>query len=56
MEDLKDSFISHERRKFKVKLGKVIASSLSGFLAGIIVTVIVFLTVFDVTLKEIVAK
>lgn len=53
MEDLKDSFISHEHRRFKWRLGKVLASSLSGFIAGIIVTVIFFLTVFEVTLKAI---
>jgi len=51
MEDLKDSFISNEKRNFKWHLGKVIASSLSGFLAGIIVTVIFFVTLFDITLK-----
>ena len=54
MEEIKDSFVSHEHRRFKWRLGKVLASSLSGFIAGIIVTVIFFLTVFDVTLKTIV--
>jgi len=51
MEDLKESFVSHERRRFKWRLGKVLASSLSGFIAGIIVTVIFFLTVFEISLK-----
>lgn len=51
---IKEEFISHEKRNFKFSLGKIIASSLSGFIAGIIVTVIFFLTLFDVTLKEIV--
>ena len=46
-----DEFVSHDRKKFKHKLGKVLASSLSGFIAGIIVTVIFFLTVFDLAFK-----
>jgi len=54
MENLKDSFISHERRSFKWRFGRALASSLSGFLAGIIVTVIFFLTLFDVVFKEVV--
>lgn len=52
MEDLKESFVSHEKRRFKWRLGKVLASSLSGFIAGIIVTIIFFLALFDVALKH----
>jgi hypothetical protein len=52
MEGLKDEFVSHERRHFKYNLGKLVASSLSGFLAGIIVTVIFILTLFDIVLKK----
>ena len=52
MEDLKDEFVSKERNHFKHNLGKLVASSLSGFLAGIIVTVIFFLTLFDIVLKK----
>lgn len=52
MEDLRDSFVSKENRRFKWRLGKVLASSLSGFIAGIIVTIIVFLALFDVALKQ----
>lgn len=44
-------FVSNDRRIFKWKIGKVVASSLSGFIAGIIVTVIFFLTVFDLVFK-----
>jgi acid phosphatase family membrane protein YuiD len=51
MENLKEEFISHEHRKFKYVLGKMLASSLSGFLAGIIITTIFFLTVFNITTK-----
>lgn len=51
MEDLKDSFVSNETRNFKWHLGRVIASSLSGFIAGIVVTVIIFVAFFTLTLK-----
>jgi len=51
MEDLKDSFISEEKRHYKWHLGKAIASSLSGFIAGIVVTVIIFAAFFTMTLK-----
>jgi hypothetical protein len=44
-------FVSTERRKFKFEIGKVLASSLSGFIAGIIVSIIIFLTFFNLTLK-----
>lgn len=50
-EKIEESFVSHEHRRFKWHLGRVLASSLSGFLVGIIVTVIIFLTFFDITLK-----
>jgi len=51
MEEIKDSFISTEKKSFKLSLGKVIASSLSGFIAGIIVTLIIVFAFFEVTLK-----
>lgn len=51
IEDLKDDFISHEKRDFKLRLGKVIASSLSGVIAGIIITLIIIFSFFNLTLK-----
>lgn len=51
MEELKDEFISHEKRKFKHRLGKVLASSFSGFIAGIVVTLIIIFSFFTVTLR-----
>lgn len=51
MEKPLDDFVSHDRKKFEWKVGKILASSLSGFIAGIIVAAIFFLTVFDLTLK-----
>ncbi len=46
-----DDFISHDKRSFKWKLGKALASSLSGFIAGIIVSCIIFFSYFDLVLK-----
>ncbi|MFA6995142.1 MAG: hypothetical protein WC249_01900 [Patescibacteria group bacterium] len=50
-EEVISNFVSHDTKTFKWKIGKVLASSLSGFIAGIIVTVIFFLTVFDLVFK-----
>lgn len=44
-------FISEEKRKYKWVLGKILASSLSGFIAGIIVTALFFYALFDISLK-----
>lgn len=52
MEKALNDFVSHDRKTFKWRIGKVLASSLSGFIAGIIVGAIFFLTVFDLTLKS----
>lgn len=46
-----DDFISHDKKGFKWRLGKALASSLSGFIAGIIVTVLFIVAIFDLTLK-----
>ena len=51
MEKALNDFVSHDRKIFKWKIGKVLASSLSGLIAGIIVSAIFFSTVFDLTLK-----
>ncbi len=51
MTTLQEDFISKENRKFKWKIGNLIASSLSGFIVGIIITVIIFFTLFDITWK-----
>ena len=48
---LKDEFVSNENKHFELKFGRTIASSLSGFLAGIVVTIIVILAFFDLSLK-----
>jgi hypothetical protein len=50
-ETIKKEFVSKEKRKFKVQLGRAIASSLSGFLAGIIIVLIIIFSFFELTLK-----
>jgi len=51
MEKPLSDFVSHEKKTFKWRIGKTLASSLSGFIVGIIVSIIFFLSVFDLTLK-----
>jgi Fe2+ transport system protein B len=50
-EKIEDEFVSHEHRRFKWHLGKVLASSLSGFIVGAIVMIIIFLSFFNLTFK-----
>ena len=38
-----DDFISKENRQYKFKIGTLIASSLSGFIAGVLLTSIAWL-------------
>ncbi len=51
---LKQDFVSIESKTFKWYIGTVIASSLSGFLAGIIVAAIIIFAFFDVSLKDLI--
>jgi hypothetical protein len=51
MKEIAEDFVSKEKKDFKWALGKVGASALSGFLAGLAVAAIFFFTVFDMTLK-----
>jgi acid phosphatase family membrane protein YuiD len=50
--DIKDEFAAGDARHFKWHLGKTVASSFAGFLVGILITVIAFLSFFDITLKS----
>lgn len=52
MKKISEDFISNDPKTFEWKIGHVLASSLSGFIAGIIVASIFFVTVFDMTLKS----
>ena len=46
-----NDFISNDNKKFEWRIGKLLASSLSGFIAGIIVASIFFAAVFNLTLR-----
>ncbi len=45
MDKILREFVSDESRKFRFKIGRLIASSLSGFIAGVIFGSIVWLLV-----------
>lgn len=51
MNEISQDFVSHEKNKYKFSLGKILASSLSGFIAGIIVAVIVLYATCNIVLK-----
>lgn len=46
MKDIKKDFISEENREFKFKLGHLLASSLSGFICGVVVASIIWMVAF----------
>ncbi len=48
---IKKQFVSSERMDYKIGFGNIIASSLSGFLAGAAVAILVIVALFDLTLK-----
>ncbi len=48
MKALYRDFVSYEPREFKFKIGTTIASSLSGFVAGVIFTTIVLAVIFAI--------
>lgn len=43
---LSRDFISDEQREFKFKIGETLASSLSGFIAGVIFTSLFWIIIF----------
>lgn len=45
LQNLSRDFISKEERDFKFKIGKIIASSLSGFIAGVFATLLFLIIV-----------
>jgi len=51
MAKLQNDFISTEARTYRWHIGRVLASSFSGFLAGAIIMAIIFLAFFHVSLK-----
>jgi len=46
LDNLSRDFISEEQRDFKFKIGKTLASSLSGFIAGVIFISVFWLIIF----------
>jgi len=51
MKKISDDFVSHEKKTFKWHVGRLLASSLSGFIAGIIVSAFLFSALFYLILK-----
>lgn len=51
MKNLKNEFVSNEVKHYKFQLGKTLASSLAGFLAGIITVLIVLMSLFEFTFR-----
>lgn len=51
MKKTSNDFISNDKKKFEWKFGNILASSLSGFIAGIIVSALFIITLFDITFK-----
>jgi len=51
MNNIERDFISEENRQFKWQMGYTVASSLSGFIAGLIVSGIIIFTFFTVIPK-----
>jgi len=46
LQNFSRDFISEEQRQFKFKIGKTLASALSGFIAGVIFTSIFWIIIF----------
>lgn len=41
-------FVSHEEREYKVKMGTTLASALTGFVAGVVCTSVIFYVVLEI--------
>lgn len=50
--ELKDEFVTPCEPRYRWKVGRSVATSLFGFLAGLAVATIFFLTLFDISLKN----
>jgi tetrahydromethanopterin S-methyltransferase subunit F len=46
MNNLEEEFICREKKHFRFQIGRVLASSLSGFIAGVVFASIIFLTIY----------
>lgn len=48
MDEIKSDFVSTEQRDYKFKIGTVIASSLSGFIAGFVIATLFWLILISI--------
>ncbi len=46
MNNIASEFVSQEQKEYKVKMGSILASALSGFIAGLIVASIIWMIAF----------
>jgi acid phosphatase family membrane protein YuiD len=46
MNNITRDFVSQETREYKVKMGHLLASALSGFIAGVVVSSIIWMVAF----------
>jgi len=46
MNNITRDFVSQEQREYKIKIGGILASALSGFIAGIIVASLIWMVAF----------
>jgi hypothetical protein len=44
-------FVSDEKREFKFRMGQTLASALTGFIAGVIASLIVFVVIYNLLVK-----
>ncbi len=44
-------FVSDEKREFKFRIGQTLASALTGFIAGVIASLIVFVVIYNLMVK-----
>lgn len=52
MNNVTRDFVSQEQREYKVKVGGILASALSGFIAGVIVASIIWMVAFRYLASE----
>lgn len=51
MNKITRDFVSNEKREFTIRIGSTLASALSGFVAGAVASVIVFLVGYQIFIK-----
>ncbi len=51
MNKLKEEFVCQEKKKFRFQIGRLFASGLSGFIAGVIFASIIFFTIYYLLIR-----